>query len=85
MKRIFTIQMIAAFVLAIISLGFWGCKKESVVVNTTDAVNMSSYFKKHPETFSELSKILDITGTADFLNAYGTYTIFAPTNDAIKG
>ncbi|MDP4289566.1 MAG: fasciclin domain-containing protein [Bacteroidota bacterium] len=45
---------------------------------------MTSYLDKYPETFSEFRKILDITGNASFLNAYGTYTLFAPTNDAIN-
>jgi len=61
-----------------------GCKKESVISSTTDAVNMTSYFKKYPDEFSELTKILARSGTASFLNAYGSYTMFAPNNAAIK-
>jgi len=61
-----------------------GCRKEQLVLSTTTAVNMTSYFKEHPEQFSELSKVLQMTETASFLNAYGSYTFFAPTNEAIK-
>ncbi len=62
----------------------WGCKKDAIIYNTTDEVNITGYLDKYPEQFSEFRKILDITGNAGFLGAYGIYTAFIPTNDAVK-
>lgn len=73
---IITMFFIAAF--------FSNCKKVALVTSTTEDVNIYGYLQKHPDQFSELTKILDRTGYDGFLNAYGSYTFFAPTNDAIK-
>lgn len=43
-----------------------------------------SYLKKKPELYSEFVAILDRSGLNGMLNAYGTYTCLAPTNDAFK-
>jgi len=61
-----------------------GCKKQQYTSLTTTDVNIVDYLKRYPDQFSELVKILDRTNISPFLNAYGTYTIFAPTNSAIK-
>ena len=61
-----------------------GCKREEFAVNTTTDVNIVGYLNKNPETFSMLSKILQITGSDNSLNGYGSYTLFAPNNDAIS-
>ncbi|UKT65205.1 fasciclin domain-containing protein [Pedobacter mucosus] len=45
---------------------------------------MTQYLINNPTEFSELNKILERSETASFLNAYGSYTFFAPTNTAIK-
>jgi len=47
-------------------------------------VNIVDYLRKSPDQYSELVKALDKTNISPFLNAYGTYTLFAPTNDAFK-
>lgn len=60
------------------------CQKDTLVRGTSNAVNMTQYFKNNPDNFSELSKILERSETASFLNAYGSYTMFAPNNAAIK-
>jgi len=44
---------------------------------------MGEYLRSQPEKFSEFTKMLDTTGVMGLLNAYGTYTCFAPTNDAV--
>lgn len=85
MKRISTIKpLIGIMISFMLLIGLWGCKKESLVYNTTSDVNITAYLEKYPEQFSEFREILDITGTATFLSAYGAYTLFAPTNDAIN-
>jgi uncharacterized surface protein with fasciclin (FAS1) repeats len=84
MKRISTIKLLTGTMISLMLLiGFSGCIKESLVYNTTSDVNITAYLEKYPDQFSEFRKVLDLTGTASFLSAYGAYTLFAPTNDAI--
>jgi uncharacterized surface protein with fasciclin (FAS1) repeats len=84
MKRISIIKRLTGIVIILMLLiGLRGCIKEKLVYNTTTDVNITAYLEKYPEQFSEFRKILDITGTATFLSAYGAYTLFAPTNDAV--
>ncbi|MEO5562114.1 MAG: fasciclin domain-containing protein [Chitinophagaceae bacterium] len=60
------------------------CKKTEIVQSTTDVVNIYDYLKQKPDQYSSLVKVIDKSGYAGFLNAYGSYTMFAPTNDAMK-
>ena len=41
-------------------------------------------YLRSDSTLSDFTKISDIAGMSDRLSAYGTYTCFAPTNEAIK-
>lgn len=79
-----TYRQIGILISFLLAFGLGSCKREALVYNTTSDTNITSYLEKHPEDFSELRKILDLTGNASFLNAYGAYTLFAPTNTAIK-
>ncbi|WP_207510627.1 fasciclin domain-containing protein [Longitalea luteola] len=69
----------------IIAVWLSGCKKVAIVVSTTTDVNIFEYLTKNPEKYSDLVKIIEKSGYNGFLNAYGSYTMFAPTNDGIKG
>ena len=60
------------------------CKKLEYVTATTTDVNIYDYLVKHPDQFSEFAKVVDKAGYSSFLNAYGAYTLFAPTNDGVK-
>lgn len=80
--RISRLLYVLAPVLFMVCLA--ACKKQDVVYNTSSDVNITGYLDNHPEQFSEFRKILDRTGTASFLNAYGAYTLFLPNNDAVK-
>lgn len=60
------------------------CKKEEYTISTTADVNIVGYLDKQPDSFSLFRQILDRTGTAAFLNAYGSYTCFAPTNSGVR-
>lgn len=59
------------------------CKKTEIVESTTSDVNIVGYLDKRPDSFSLFRQILDRTETSAFLNAYGAYTCFAPTNSAV--
>lgn len=61
-----------------------GCRKIELVTTTTEDVNIYDYLKRSPEKFSGFVSILDKAGYADFLNAYGSYTLFAPTNEGVQ-
>jgi len=86
MRKNRTISRIEASTVAIVLLllSFAGCKKEAFVSTTSGQVNITGYLDKNPDKFSEFRKILEITETAGFLQAYGNYTIFLPTNDGVK-
>jgi uncharacterized surface protein with fasciclin (FAS1) repeats len=63
---------------------FISCKKVEVVKATTSDVNIYDYLRQHPDSFSEIARIVDKSGYSGFLNAYGSYTMFAPTNSGVK-
>src|SRR5438105_13189383 len=60
------------------------CKKINYTMTTTSDVNIVGYLEKYPDSFSLFKQILDRTETSAFLNAYGAYTCFAPTNSGVK-
>lgn len=60
------------------------CRKENIIYTTTADVNILGYLDENPEQFSEFRKVLTLTKTAPFLGAYGEYTVFAPTNEAVS-
>ena len=86
MRKNLTVKWIAGcFFAAFLLVGYLtGCKKEALVYQTSDKVNITSFMDKYPEQFSEFRKILEVTGYSGFLQAYGKYTIFLPTNDGVK-
>jgi uncharacterized surface protein with fasciclin (FAS1) repeats len=67
-------------------LCFFGCSDviEEQRFNTFEEETVSSYFEKNPDRFSIFCEMLKQTGMFDLLNAYGKYTCFAPTNEAME-
>jgi uncharacterized surface protein with fasciclin (FAS1) repeats len=61
-----------------------GCKKIEYVQNTTSDLNIYSYIKASPDKYSSVTSIVDKSGYAGFLDAYGSYTMFVPTNAAVS-
>jgi len=82
MKAKYFFIITAGWVLALSSM--FSCKKLDIKTATTSDVNIYDYLAQKPEQFSEFAKIIDKAGFSSFLNAYGAYTVFAPTNDAVK-
>jgi len=60
------------------------CKKTEITQTTTSDVNIVGYLDKRSDSFSLFRQILERTETAAFLNAYGAYTCFAPTNSGVR-
>lgn len=83
MKKSLQVLSVAAMVLLLVS-GMLSCKKTEIVQTTTDDVNIVGYLDKNMDSFSLFRQILDRTETSAFLNAYGAYTCFAPTNSGVK-
>jgi uncharacterized surface protein with fasciclin (FAS1) repeats len=79
-----TINSLALLVASIMLLTYTSCKKVQIVESTTSDVNIYEYLKQNPDKYSELVKIIDKSGYSGFLNAYGSYTMFAPENGGIK-
>lgn len=71
-------------VLAALCVLSTACKKTEIRSATTDDVNIVDYLTQHADEFSEFSKIIRLAGAQGYLNAYGTYTLFAPTNAGVK-
>ena len=70
--------------LVLITVGLWQCKKIKIATTTTGDTNLVGYLQKYPDTYSEFIKVLERSGTEAYMNAYGAYTLFAPTNDAMQ-
>jgi len=85
MKTIISKKWLALITITMVITAFLAsCKREQFQVNTTTDVNIMGYLNDDPADFSLLIKVLQLTGTDNTLNGYGTYTLFAPNNDAIK-
>lgn len=80
-RRIFFFLLIPALVAASL---LPACKKIEINPYTTTDVNIVGYLEKYPDSFSLFKQILDRTNTSAFLNTYGAYTVFAPTNTGVK-
>jgi len=60
------------------------CKKvQYPIVSLNQTLNITSYLEANPSQFSLFDQILQRTGFDGFLDAYGTYTVFAPNNSAV--
>ena len=81
MKHTFLIYFAAMVGVAAFMAG--GCKKQDLKLTTTNDVNIVGYLEKYPDSFSLWKQILDRTETSNFLNAFGSYTAFVPTNSGV--
>ncbi len=60
------------------------CKKITYVESTTTDLNIYGYMKANPDKYSAIAQIVEKSGFSGFLNAYGGYTMFVPTDSAVK-
>jgi uncharacterized surface protein with fasciclin (FAS1) repeats len=87
MKRAFTCIVSVLMLLALASaIIFTGCREEvpDEVFFEEDELLISDYLEKHPDKYSSLIQVLEITDLKNTLNAYGHYTFFAPDNNAFN-
>lgn len=84
MKRYLAQQRLMKIALVyFLTLAFLNCSPDKLKETTDDTVNITQYLKDHEE-YSLFLEALEITNYASFMNTYGTYTLFLPTNEAIK-
>jgi len=85
MKSLKIFQFISGLLIAVLGLMLFtvSCKKSTLVTQTSTNTNITTYLDKNPDKFSIFREALARSGTADFLQAYGNYTLFAPNNTAM--
>lgn len=66
-----------------LSFALLNCTSEKIKESTDETVNITDYLKQNDD-YSMFLEMLEITNYASFMNTYGTYTLFLPTNDAVK-
>lgn len=70
-------------ILSVLGTVFYSCTQQKYAERTDTQVNILGYLQNDPDNFSEILDILKLTGNDVFIGTYGTYTFFAPTNDAV--
>lgn len=67
-------------------LGFVSCKEDIDEGNlyTFTGLTVEGYLQKYSDRFSSFNYIVERAGYDDILSAYGTYTCFAPHNEAVQ-
>lgn len=71
--------------LTFLALGLTSCKDDIPEDSLyTYKAEMLSDFLRNNENFSQFARMVEKAGKMDLFSAYGTYTCFAPTNDAVN-
>lgn len=84
MKRLLRLPSLLRLTLVfLIALVFQNCSQEKIKESTDETLNITQYLRANPD-YSMFLEILDLTNYASFMNTYGTYTIFVPTNEAVE-
>jgi len=84
MKRFLVLPRLMRLTLVFfLTLAFLNCTTEKFKELTDESVNITDYLKQNDD-YSMFLEMLEITNYASFMNTYGTYTLFLPTNDAVK-
>ena len=84
MKRILRLPSLLRLTLVFfIAMAFQNCSPDKIKERTDETLNITEYLRANSE-YSMFLEILDITNYASFMNTYGTYTVFIPTNEAVK-
>jgi len=85
MKKVFKQRVLFAVIALSFISGIWlSCRKVPIVYSTSTDVNIVGYIDEHLDSFSLFRQMLSVTGYDGFLSAYGSYTLFLPTNSAVQ-
>ncbi len=66
-----------------LTLAFLNCTPEKINERTDETVNITGFLRQNDE-YSMFLEMLQITNYSSFMNTYGTYTLFLPSNNAVK-
>lgn len=81
MKKYIYIPLVVFIVIAAL---LSNCKKTDLRESTTQDPNILEYLQKDSlQRFTKLVAVIEKTGYSSAMNTYGTYTLFAPTDEAI--
>lgn len=84
MKRLLRLPSLLRLTLVLlIAIVFQNCSDQIIKESTDETLNITEYIKANPD-YSMFLEILNITNYASFMNTYGTYTLFLPTNEAVQ-
>ena len=84
MKRLLRLpDLLRLSLLFLITLMFQNCTEQKIQERTDETLNITEYLRDNSD-YSMFLEILDITNYASFMNTYGTYTLFLPTNEAVQ-
>ena len=84
MKRLLKLPRLLRLTLVfLIAIVFQNCSEQKIKESTDETLNITEYLRANPD-YSMFLEILDITNYASFMNTYGTYTMFLPTNEAVQ-
>lgn len=75
----------ATLLVVVITIGLSGCVEEIDTSNryTFTGNTIASFLEEHKDVYGDFIYILERGGKWNLMKAYGTYTCFAPTNDAV--
>lgn len=84
MKRYLVLPRLMRLTLAVfLTLSFLNCTPDKIKERTDVSVNITDYLRQNDD-YSMFLEMLEITNYSSFMNTYGTYTLFLPTNEAVK-
>ncbi len=78
-------KLTSVFILIALASMVFGCTQEKYKESTDETLNITEFLRANEEEYSLFLEILEVTDYASFMNTYGTYTLFLPTNAAIEG
>ena len=86
MKKVYSFKIKSLLIgIALFALGVSSCKDDMPEDSLyTYQAEMLSDFLRNNNNFSQFARIVEKAGKMDLFSAYGTYTCFAPTNDAVS-
>ncbi|MEL0456498.1 fasciclin domain-containing protein [Flavobacteriaceae bacterium SZ-1-7] len=83
MKKVFNLTNLLRLVLTVsVTIFVLNCTSQKYKESTDETLNITEFLKANDE-YSLFLEILEVTDYAAFMNTYGTYTLFLPTNEAV--
>jgi uncharacterized surface protein with fasciclin (FAS1) repeats len=84
MKKNSFIRLLTVPVLILSVVMLFSCKSDELYnLYTSDELLIGKYLEKNDSIYSSFTSVLEKTGNLSFLKAYGAYTCFIPTNEAM--